>query len=162
VTLTVTHLMESAAAPSSDPAKVGGPDWNADHVVVGGIQSATVTLSSAQLLDLHNTEVTIVPSPGAGHYLVLHRVSSYYTFGSVEYSGDPPLLRNGDGQRATITSDISLSNDSVYETAPANDYLSDGAGVVDRAATAYVLTPITDGDGTLTVTVWYSVEDVPA
>jgi hypothetical protein len=78
--LTITHAKVSTAGPAADPDKVGGDDWNDDHVLTGDyLRKATVTLSSADILDLHNTPVTLVAAPGAGKCLLPVRVVSSHT-----------------------------------------------------------------------------------
>jgi len=125
---------------------------------------ATVTLSSANILDLHNTPITLVAAPGAGKWLLVHRVGSYFEYGTVAYAGvDPVVYIEYDG---TTTSTVPILADrtadhteapvitSAFTTAAATDR-------VNKALTAIAFDAITDGDGTLTVTVWYTVEDVP-
>jgi hypothetical protein len=126
--------------------------------------SATVTLSSAQLLDLHNTPVTVVAAPGAGKYIDVHRRSAYYSYGTVVYAGTSVPSIAYDGQASGIGS-LMGAIDATGDTISASSSAS-----LDEAATVYVNKALvvmsdgatfTDGDGTLTVTVWYTIEDVP-
>ena len=49
-------------------------------------QEAIVTVSSAQLLALHTTPVTIVPAPGSNQYIVPHSYSGVYLFKGTPYT----------------------------------------------------------------------------
>ena len=166
--LTITHAKVSTAGPAADPDKVGGDDWNDDHVLIGDyLRKATVTLSSAQILDLHNTPITLVAAPGAGKFVVPHEVVAYYSFGTIAYtaSGEAPTIRWGGSVSA---GDAIMTTSRLTGTVDAIDHASgsgggDASGIVDIALQAKVTDgSFADGDGTLTVTVWYSIEDVPA
>lgn len=128
----------------------------------GGLTSATVTLSSANILDLHNTPITVVAAPGAGKFLLLHRVLCQYSYGTAAYvNGDgPPRLTLGAVLYLTIGGLIDQTTDFTRSLAPPDyDGSADPANLaltVDDGGAAH-----TTGDGTLTVTVWYSTEDVP-
>jgi hypothetical protein len=52
----------------------------------GGIQTATVTLSSAQLLSLRATPVQLVPPPGAGNVIKPLSITLQYKSGSAPYT----------------------------------------------------------------------------
>lgn len=160
--LTVTHAFESAEPAHA--SKIDGPKWNADHVLEGDyLRKATVTLSSAQILALHTTPITLVAAPGAGQSLLLHRVFCQYTFATAAYvngDGAPRLTLDGGAVSLTLSGLIDQSND-YRKSFPAPDFdtssdPSNVALIVDDGGAAH-----TTGDGTLTVTVWYSIEDVP-
>ena len=164
--LTVTHAYTATGADDPE-AEINRAEWNAEHVVVGGIIPATVTLSSADILDLHNTPVTLVAAPGAGKFVVPHEVVAYYSFGTIAYtaSGEAPTIRWGGSVSA---GDAIMTTSRLTGTVDAIDHASgsgggDASGIVDIALQAKVTDgSFADGDGTLTVTVWYSIEDVPA
>jgi hypothetical protein len=52
----------------------------------GAIQTATVTLSSAQLLNLRAMPVQLVPAPGAGNVIKPLSLTLQYKFGSSPYA----------------------------------------------------------------------------
>ncbi len=163
--LTITHAKVSTAGPAADPDKVGGDDWNDDHVLIGDyLRKATVTLSSADILDLHNTPVTLVAAPGAGKSLMVHRVAEYLSYGTTTYTvASPPVVRWA-SEPTTLAEMVTLDSgeDALQSTVGADAYATAG-NAVNKALEAYMDgAAITDGDGTLTVTVWYSIEDVPA
>lgn len=162
--LTITHAKVSTAGPAADPDKVGGDDWNDDHVLIGDyLRKATVTLSSADILSLHTTPVTLVPAPGAGKWLNVHRAVASMAFGTVAYTiADGVAVFVGTLIPADLTNSLTAGADRIetFEGQVTNFSPS----VVENEAlliTDAVADP-TDGDGTLTVTVWYSIEDVPA
>ena len=159
--LTVTHAYEATGADDPE-AEINRAEWNAEHVVVGGIIPATVTLSSADILDLHNTPVELVAAPGAGKWLVPVQFVAYFTAGASEYLSGGSVVAAwywGTERRADIA-DLSGTSSSVAVTAvTASGNASD---VVNKAILIGAVDALTDGDGTLTITVWYSIEDVPA
>lgn len=64
--MTIKHNKTSTAGASSDPAKVGGDDWNADHVVDSGgiamaIASATPATPPAGTMQLYAAESLAAP-----------------------------------------------------------------------------------------------------
>lgn len=141
---------------------------------LGAPLRASVTLSSADILDLHNTPVTLVAAPGAGKWVSLHRVMTVKSSGSTEYVyGSALVLGLGDDPNnspyyfydQTVGSDLSTTEPRVsYMGMPqmygfqltSVDQLDDQPLRV--GATAFG--PITDGDSVLTIYVWYSIEDL--
>jgi hypothetical protein len=51
-----------------------------------GVQTASVTLSSAQLLSLHSSPVQLVPPPGAGNIIKPVSITLQYKAGSAPYN----------------------------------------------------------------------------
>lgn len=156
-TLTYTSGHWTAAAPSGGG---GGGTPGVDYPT-----SATVTLSSAAIRDLHNTLVEVVAAPGAGKWLSVHQVVSYYKYGTTQYAtnGDPSAyIGHGPNVAETLADIVSDPVDIVKTGA----YLLAGSAASDIVNTALnVLSDgsvFTLGDGTLTVTAWYTIEDVPA
>lgn len=158
-----------AAVPAS------GSTDHEDHTrgivdaLIDGIRKATVTLSSADLLALDSTPVELVAAPGAGKWLNVHRVVGYYSHGTTEYvaTGGLPFLTFGStslgefdclANQDAITLGWKPAATSVPWTTTVKVVASEA---VNAALVLSVTDPLTDGDGTLTVTVWYSIEDVP-
>lgn len=133
------------------------------QTVTGIMRKATVTLSSADILALHTTPITAVAAPGAGKWINVHRASGYYNFGTVDYVVTVVPRMAYDGQTAGLVQvgAIDYGQDSIYSVAVS---LDDFATVYVNKAVVVMCdgSAITTGDGTLTVTVWYTVEDVPA
>jgi len=172
MTARATHLRTDVPADSSNPDEIQPSDWLADHVLVDvaslsrSIQPATVTLSSADILDLHNTPVTLVAAPGAGKWVNVHNVTKYYTFGTVEYT-------------ASIDGTVYIAWGTTADETDWNVNVAGGIDIIGatrvggtHGASSLVNQPLsaclvggddlTLGDGSLTITTWYSIEDVPA
>lgn len=136
--------------------------------------SASITLTSAQLLSLSGgaTEVQIIPSPGAGQVVAVGQIYFNYIFGTTPYViGDPSdafvcgfsgtlaippfggvgLQNFIDGATGAIGSGI-LGESSVPTSVAANN----GIGCAIQGPTP----TLTGGDGTLRITVWYLVASV--
>lgn len=126
----------------------------------GGIIPATVTLSSAQILDLHNTPIELVAAPGAGKWLNVHRVVGYYSHGTTEYVFTGGLMFLTFGSTSLGEFDATANQDAITPWTTTVKVVASEA--VNAALVLFVTDAITDGDGTLTVTVWYSIEDEPA
>lgn len=126
-------------------------------------RKATVTLSSADILALHTTPVQLVAAPGAGKVLVpMHAILSY-TFGTVSYNetGSSPTWGFPSGSTytnlGTIGASISNGQTSTQVVRPDSGffcYPNEAIGMTVNAA-------LTDGDYPVTITVHYSIEDVP-
>lgn len=163
--LTVTHAYEATGADDPE-AEINRAEWNAAHVLTGDyLRKATVTLSSADILDLHNTPITLVAAPGAGKYVNVHRYAFDYAYGTTPYVvGDAFYMAYGAdvASVADLYDDIGAANSLHVQRTPTVSIVGTSADldnlpvVLSAAGVA-----ITDGDGTLTVTVWYSIEDVP-
>lgn len=135
------------------------------EVLAGIRKSAPVTLSSADILDLHNTPVTVVAAPGAGKYLVFHRYDAHYTYGTVGYAtlGNGVSLAYGAAGTdifAVAGASLSGSVSKVYRAY--EDATHDAVDIINQPIVLVAdAGAMTDGDGTLTAHVWYSIEDVP-
>ena len=90
-------LADLAIDASGDNTKALYGDGTFKAPAGGAVQSVTVSLSSAQLLALNTSPVTIVPAPGAGSYILVLVTSYELIYGSSPYSlaGDPPGLAYG-------------------------------------------------------------------
>ena len=127
---------------------------------------STVTLSSAQILDLHNTPITLVAAPGAGKMIWPDRVIATLDYGTTEYTvgGTVDIGVNADGDKVwfSIGASVDPEQDNVWTglVEAANTLSPALVGNMPLVVTATAA--VTLGDGTLTVTVWYTIEDVPA
>jgi hypothetical protein len=159
--LTVTHAYTATGADDPE-AEINRAEWNADHVVVGGIIPATVTLESADILALYTTPFTVVPAPGAGKWVEVHRLIATMNYVTTTYIvTDGVYVARGTQPVADVNSIVTAGSSltGVYAGLLSTFFLTDAdnEAIVIRDD---VGDPI-DGDGTLTVTVWYSIEDVP-
>jgi hypothetical protein len=126
------------------------------------LRKATVHLSSADILAVHTTPVTLVAAPGTGKRLLWHRVGGSVTFATSAYvaAGTGAGVKSGVGTIVSLEALLEASSSSGWDYAPPADQ-SWSLGTVDQPLVISASDPITLGDGTLDVTVWYSVEDVP-
>lgn len=139
----------------------------------GGLQLLAATLSSAQILALNSTPVTVVPAPGAGLTLVpiltyaeLVFVTAAYTAGGqvdLIYTGDTGLTKPHYtlAAAATITAAVNTvqaelfgGNSPSFTATAANAGTNLGLDV--RAETANFAT----GSGTLNITIIYATVPV--
>lgn len=78
---------------------------------LAGVKTTRVSVSSAEILDLHNTPKVLVPAPGAGKMIQLVDAVSFYTFGASWYISDDNLIIINAGTDGTyFTSGIALGS----------------------------------------------------
>lgn len=97
---TVTDGTTSIAAPGTltfEGATVTNSGGNAVVEVASSVLKRTVTITAAQLADLHNTPVELVPAPGPGKWVVPVQIAGHGTgvYG-VETGGIGLWWRNAD------------------------------------------------------------------
>lgn len=148
----------------------------------GGSQavlSASVVLTSAQILGLAVTPVPLVPAPGVGKIAIPLQVIASLRFGTVAYQagGEIVLITHGDtpenGQVFIAIQNSTLVNAAVSSLGGGNQYeLFGGSGSLPEVGTVASLLEnaaldlfadqgaFTTGDGTLAVTCLYSVLDI--
>lgn len=75
--------------------------------VPGTIQSRQVSLTTAQVLALNTTPVSLISAPGAGKYISIDEIVVKNTFNSIAYTGANALeIRYTDGSGVKLTGDI--------------------------------------------------------
>ena len=129
------------------------------------IMTASVTLSSAQILAADTVPIAVVPASGPGR--VCNIITSFYqlVFGTAAYVGGPGGLLYGDDTGGTADSgdnSIMINTESSL-TASFGDVANTLAQMVNLPVVYGVptgSTPYTEGDGTLRITVLYVIEDV--
>jgi hypothetical protein len=145
------------------------------RIVQGGVNKKApfvlsrvrVALSSAQLLALFTSPVTIVPAPGAGKRISVLAVSYTYNFVTTGYNltGDlgPRLYFGGPGGHQADTGTgtmFTLSSSLVNAANGATFTVSNGTAIADVENQSLVITndtgDMTAGDGTGSVTVLYA------
>jgi hypothetical protein len=137
------------------------------------IQSATVVLSSAELLALTETPITIIPPTGAGTYVNLISVTMEYVFVSTPYTiADPSdifaLAPQGNPsdtmisllQTGLVDQSVSMVGglSAILQSLNANDAPLPVSQLSNKAIQVTSSTDVADGDGTLVVTAYYTVE----
>jgi hypothetical protein len=71
------------------------------------LKRTKVTLTSAQILALNTTPITLIPAPGAGKYISVDEIMGQMTFNSVQYTGANALeIRYTDGSGVKATGDF--------------------------------------------------------
>ena len=133
----------------------------ADALVV---KSASVTLTSAQILAANTKPVTIVPAPGAGSFILVLASSYKVTFGTVAYSTGVAYglyYGNASGKPA----DNGAPGDPLAQSQSVLGF--SGYGIADNAAAlaSFANQPVvfsaqgnpTLGDGTMTITAYYLI-----
>jgi hypothetical protein len=145
------------------------------HGAGGGgeeILSQGVTLSSADLLALHTTPITVVAAQGTGTAILPRWLTVKYNFGTTPYAigGDrwDPELRFAGVGTLTVDGIIAVTAfvflDGTEESRAYLDLLDFGnTNVLDCANKDVILaqgSPYIDGDGSLDLTVWYQVLEI--
>ena len=135
------------------------------------LQTATVTLSSAQIRSLASAPVQLVPAPGPGNTIIVTNLVSTLTFGTVAYidAGTVSLsLRYGVGPATVGTGCSALYNVITGSTSqtgvdvpnPVINPNPSPVANVQNMALMLVNTGANDfsaGDGTVTLTISYQV-----
>lgn len=95
--------------------------------IVGVAERVTVTLTSAQVLALFTTPVTLIPAPGAGKSISVDEIVATVNFNSVAYTGANALeLRYTNASGAKVTGDLAAA------------FINSAATRVDKAVAAAV------------------------
>src|SRR5580698_5203517 len=138
------------------------------------ISMVTVTVTSAQLLNLSTAPVEILPPPGVGFQYFFAGAFYSYRFGTVPYDGDNssnpqlflgPLANNVSFDGAGLTALLELTVDSnesgigtAEQTWTTNATVFGAGPTANQGVYLGVQTGnLTTGDGTLVVTVFYAV-----
>lgn len=157
-----------ASVPTNvgDVLTVTGAGATAYQAPSGGIPTASVTLSSADILDLHNTFPVLLASPGPGKFISPKWFeadsgvgTTAYTNGS--YTGVVVSWGEGDVYAVEDLGALTTSTGDRHQLLMPSDDARTIGSIADKAMHVYIDDPFTDGDFSLTVTVWYSVVDVP-
>lgn len=131
-----------------------------------GVSTRSTTISSAQILDIHNTPIEVIPTPGSGFYTNVISVEYFHDFGGTTYTRvNSAALQLYYGP--TRTTSLATTIAGAFMALAGDAVQSGGPGVVaGTLATAvdnipvYVTTSaangsFTTGNGTLRVRVTY-------
>jgi len=136
----------------------------------GPLQTATVTLTSAQLQNLKAGPVTLIAAPGAGSYINVVAVVFQYKAGTAPYvvasGGHFSMLigAGANGNGPVETSDLSatgfIDKTQNHIRVPRISSVGDSQGNLENQALQVTNdggAEWTDGNGTVTITVSYTV-----
>jgi len=122
------------------------------------IQTALISVSSAELLAINTTPITLIAAPGAGKRIIVHNVSSTFTFVTAAYTGDTSLQLKYSGSSSflpliNINSAVNrFANHGGHFYNTTTDDFTNNSVVLTTGASD----PLT-GSGTITYVLEYSI-----
>lgn len=128
-----------------------------------GAITKKITLTSAQILALNGTPITLVAAPGAGKIVKLLACSLQGNFGTVAYATNTTLrVKVGSlDQQFVGGSFLAFSANSYTEIARSTSTASGISGVANQPAQIYAASGNpTAGDGTVDVYITYQIASV--
>lgn len=121
-------------------------------------------LTSAQILDLQNTPVTLIPAQGASTVILVGTMVAKYTFGTTAYSQSGNNNINifvrypvGGGTNAAQGFFNLDTTQDRYQISPADLRIDTAEAIANNEVNLTVSSPITGGDGTIKIRTYYSV-----
>jgi hypothetical protein len=133
----------------------------------GPVQTATVTLTSAQLRALHSTPVQLIPAPGSGQMVAPISVVFQYKAGASPYTitgGGRVAVYLGAPNNLVTQVDaarfLDQTTSQVFMSEGIGGIGSSQQGAVENASVMVEndsTTEWTGGDGTVTISVYYTV-----
>jgi hypothetical protein len=126
----------------------------------GGLQFAKVTITSAQLLNMNTTPITLVAAQGAGKVIVPYSVLLRYRFGTIEYQTNFNITLSPNNSLWQVNYNGAISgNQDKYSSRSINPTVSLGGAIVDDLplTVGVQIGNPTAGDGELDVYVSYYV-----
>lgn len=133
-----------------------GSQWQSLASTSDAIMSVTRTLTSAEILDLFTTSIELIPNQGLNRVIVPIQLIYQYTFVDAAYDtdGNDIEIILGESVITTIPDTVLESaSDLIATSAIGAVTLLDNQELIIKNSTA---NPV-DGDGTLTVTIYYRV-----
>lgn len=134
---------------------------NVDMIGTGGgalIQTALISVSSAELLAINTTPKTLIAAPGAGKRIIVHNVSSTLTFVTAAYTGDTQLelIYNGSSASFALINinsavDRFANHGGVFYNTTTDDFTNNSVELTTSTSD-----PLT-GSGTITYVLEYSI-----
>jgi len=121
-----------------------------------GTRISRVTVSSAQLLAINTTPITLIAAPGAGKRIVIVSFSSNYNYGTIAYATDTDLTFTLGSSGFAGSIDISASADS-FNVSTGLDFASTSS--LDNSALSITTTTSdpTAGDGDVDIHLEYRI-----
>lgn len=128
---------------------------------------ASRDLTSAEILALFVTPVSVIPGPGVNKFIEVHFWCVILFFNTTPYTAGGPL-------RLTYSTSASNASASINQGVLTQSFNSIAVNAILLASTVPMANisnngisiknesfPYSDGDGTARVLVWYSIKDVP-
>ena len=156
---------DAAAGTSGTYENVGTSsacDFQLIASAAGTFLTAQVPLSSAQILALNATPVTLVAAPGAGKVIAVNRITVKMVTTATQYANGGALeFRYTDASGAKVTADIAAgvvtagagtSYTSVAGVTTSLTNVANAAIVIDNATAPFIT-----GTGTAVVTIQYQI-----
>ena len=159
---------------TSDNSKTKIIAWEDILSSEGLVQNIKTTLTSAQILDLHNTPVDLIPAPGANKIINLINFITHYEFNTTPYTltGNQSVI-NLKYENATSTSTTNLASNRMLESNidcygainnwPGFPFQVNTSTLLPNAALqAYIpqAYPVTLGDSPIHVYISYIIKDL--
>lgn len=131
---------------------------------IGGtaLLSASVTVSSAQILTLFTSPVQIIAAPGAGNYIDIISASIFYDYATTAYGGGTTVylqFNNGTEQQATDGSALLAQTADMIALLDGQNSIAVQWSVIENAPIQIKASPSnpTTGDSTLKVRILYRI-----
>lgn len=146
----------TAKSDSGDVVWMPAPTGSADTIQC--VQSRTVNISSAQILNSHNSPITLIPAAGSGKFIQILNYSYIYTFGTTPYT-IPTATGTVMGDSLVFTS-IDISQSTNTYSAVTNGTSPQPTTFVNKPLRFFSLgSNPTNGDGRLQITIAYLIID---
>lgn len=154
---------------ASDSRKTKTIAWEDVLNSQGLVQNIKVTLTSAQILDLHNTPVELIPAPGANKFIQLLSVYTYLDFNTTAYTTSnlgAIYHRYGDNTTpvqeyalAGVTQMLQKTKDT-FQGGQLPSFSADDAWLPNENVQAFSNVASFDGDSPIHVYISYIIKDL--
>lgn len=166
---TVKGIVELAttaeATTGTDTQRAVTPAGLKAHVdakLAGALQSVTITLSSAEILNLFTTPKQLIAAPGLGKVIRVIRVELHYHFGTTAYATNTQMSIEYGAQSPEVPA--VGDNGALAATASGITFLAEQQGVrlVTQVENTSILVSVetgnpTSGNGDMVIKAWYEV-----
>ena len=157
------HLLDEDDMASNSATKVPSQQSVKAYVDAGGangIQTATVSVSSAEILALNTTPKQLIAAPGAGKYIQVLWGHIYLDYGGTAYTNETTEIEYSTGQDivGTITGFLNVGVDTIRNIVGATGGIY-AFSQVDNASVRYRATSAnpTTGNGTIQIVLAYRI-----
>lgn len=154
---------------ASDDNKTKTIAWEDVLSSEGLVQNKKITLTSAQILDLHNTPVELIPAPGIDKFIQVLSVYSYLDFNTTPYiTSNAGAIYYRYGDNTTPVQEYSLAgvNQMLQKTADTfqggqiPSFSIDDSWLPNENVQAFSNVASFDGDSPINVYISYIIKDL--